>query len=193
METKTLETALKETFSGTYFFTKYPELLNGKDIGNPSYPFVEGGYDSQTIVAETMRFFPVASFVGATFFMPKQAPVEQVNEWLNYGIKGTQLKLFDNDNPNDYESQINSLPASSLHVLHPCSKFSSQVYAVDSNLHLQLNTKSNLPYITPHTPKKQKISLDSLIQMSPPFVVKKTTGSSGDGVRIVKTKAELEG
>ncbi|MBU4086683.1 MAG: ATP-grasp domain-containing protein, partial [Nanoarchaeota archaeon] len=186
-----LEKALKETFNSAYFFTKYPELKNNKDTGNPVFPFVENGYDSQTIVSETMRFFPVAALTGGSFFMPSQAPIEQVESWLDLGLPIPDVQIYDNDDPQDYTKKVNALASKSLHLLHPFSNFSSEVCAVNPQLLLELNTKSSLPNLTEHTPKKKKATLQEMLAMQPPFVVKKTTGSSGDGVKIIKRPSQL--
>jgi len=61
-EHEDLVKAINGNMSDSIFFAKYPELVNGKDVGeNPRFPFTEGGYDEQTIVAETMRFYSVAA------------------------------------------------------------------------------------------------------------------------------------
>ena len=62
-----------------FLFSKYPELLNGKDAQDSSdMSFAEGGYGPEVIASETMRGIPVAAETGATVFVPEAAPQEQL-------------------------------------------------------------------------------------------------------------------
>ncbi|HIH18091.1 MAG TPA: ATP-grasp domain-containing protein [Nanoarchaeota archaeon] len=199
-EHEDLVKAINGNMSDSIFFAKYPELVNGKDVGeNPRFPFTEGGYDEQTIVAETMRFYSVAAMTGAKFLLPIQAPLEQVHnlhEKLGIPFDDSGVILFDNNDPTSYTSTLNSLPKGSLHLLHPYNTINEDVCAINPRLLSYLNNKANLREIVEISPKRKLITVDELLRkdneiMKKPFVVKKTTGSSGDGVRILNSADEL--
>lgn len=168
-------------------FNKYPELLNGKDkTEEQKYPFVEGGYGSQTIVVETMRGLPIAMKLGMGFMMPEQAPQIQVQYLMDkFGLPLPELLLFDNEDPLSYNEIIEGLPEKSLVVLQPYDSFSKNTYLVNPD-HLQfLNSKENLPLIALNTPKVLEGSIDDLVNQHGKIVIKKKgPGAAGDSVKI---------
>jgi hypothetical protein len=191
MEQNELEQVLQDFFVGQTLFTKYPELINGKDFVEEGFPFVEGGYDDQTIISETMRFLLVASLGGANFLMPEQAPIEQVIHLQEkLGIKFPNLLSYDNSDPVSYCGQIAALPDKSLHVLHPYGTIDPAKFFISPEILFQMNKKTNLQNLTSSIPGKISPSIEELKNLEPPFVIKKETGAAGDGVKIVKN---LEG
>ncbi len=198
IQQKSLMKALEETYKGSYLFMKYPELVNGKDKGDThKYPFAEGGYSDITIVAETLRFLPLAMMSGAGFLMPMQAPEEQVTNLSGMlGKHDSPILLYDNSNAKHYTDLANSLPEKSLHVLHPYDNIAPEVYANDPDLLFMLNDKSNLHLFTDQIPQRQLFSLQDTnfledIVKQKAVVLKKTEGSAGDGLKILKSPKDL--
>ncbi|MBI4144114.1 ATP-grasp domain-containing protein [Candidatus Woesearchaeota archaeon] len=183
-----------------HFFTKYPELKSGKD--NNTYAFVENNYSDQTIVAETMRFAAAVLSIGAGFLMPLQAPPIQL-DYLRSIFKlefSGKLLLYDNSDPGAYLNVIHALPSSSLFVLYPYGAINPSQYVVAPETLFALNNKALLHKISGNIPARQVFSLDELCGLcsgsgawSPPFVIKKDTGSSGDGVLIVHDLSMIDG
>lgn len=185
---------LRELLKQTTWFTKYPELNNGKDVDDGRYPFVERGYSDKTIVAETMRFIPLASRTQTKFLIPQQACTQAI-EYIcdTLGITKPHTHTYDNDVPNSYLDAITSLPKRSLHVMHPYATIPKECYAVDPDLLLELNNKANIGQLTAHHPHQYiKRGSDLAIEQYP-AVIKSTTGSSGDGVHIIHSAEHLNG
>lgn len=174
-------------FTDKYLFCKYPEIINNKDAGSKTFNFVEGDYDAQTIVAETMRGYTLAALTGATFLLPKQAPQEQLeNIKLIFGISAKTI-LFDNDKPCEYINILNNLPKKSLQVMFPYEKINPDIYQTTPKQLLELNDKSKLHNLTTNTPHEELLTINEIINKKPPFVLKKITGACGDGIKIVTT------
>ena len=198
----TLIEEIKANLKGSYLFTKYPEIINGKDLGrNHKFPFAEGGWSDKTIVAETMRFLPVASISDAKFMVPLQAPKEQIENLrnkLNLEVKDSQLIYFDNNNPESYIKILNRTPKKSLHVLHPYDNINHNSYAINPQIILELNNKANLDKLVEYNniPKRELVPIDILTNggielLKKPYVLKKITGSAGDGIKIIHDPTQI--
>ena len=183
-----------ETLEDKVLFTKYPEIINGKDLGEiHRFHFQEGNYSDQTIIAETMRGLALAIATGTTFAYPIQAPIEQIKFWENMIGKKANLLIYDNSNSKGYTKLMNSLTPSSLHVMHPYDMFNDNIYNTNPKILEFLNGKENLHFLTENTPQRKVIKTTNLNEevngFKEGYVLKKIHGSSsGDGVRIIKNE-----
>jgi len=186
-----------DSWEDQFLFSKYPELVNGKDSSDSSnMAFAEGGYGPEVIASETMRGAPVAAVTGATLFIPEEVPMKQL-DYLEekFGLEKPDTLEFTLQDPDSYTEMLNSLPSSSLQVMHPYPDLQEDVYANSRKLLEYLNNKKNLPELAPNTPDQEEVSTEELLKqgLEEEMVVKKHSGAAGDGVKITDQTSELEG
>lgn len=136
-----------------------------------------------------MRFFPIAGKLGASFCYPREAPLIQASYLQEtLGVPLADLYMYDNNDPRSYNELLNKLPSRSLHVLHPFGSIQPRIYVNDPHTLFHLNNKAYLHELTPHTPHRVVLPVAQVLEIDHPIVLKKETGSSGDGVLILDGK-----
>lgn len=173
-------------------FPKYPEVADGNKIyeydADPSIP-------NHIIQAEMQRSFALSKDVA--FLMEKGSMDVNLEAYYNDIFSTTFNKdnLLEYNKGNFIELINGYVKNKTLSVLHPYDAIEDDKYQSHPELVCWLNDKHNLEQITDYAPKTYTDSLKySEIENIDifPSVLKSGVSSSGDGVEVLFSKADLQ-